>query len=1009
MNKVDLQEKRNELLVEIEAALTRLRDELETAPEKNAQAIISKKLDTLEKLMKQVIKMDGSIQKLPDSMPESDDEASIKTGLAFKRIDRWLVDVSRSIKNIMLPVQKVLPELTDTQKKSKVAQLEWRILNVLQPEYNSLIHDIEQELLSSEIVILPPYTNDKELVQDVVNLETFKTGYFRVVEGLNSRIKGTNDLAKKEILYSEAIGVLGASLKQCRNLADKAHSRHESVIAACADYSDAQKSLKDIAKQAEACIEKTSNTSSKEILQVRDAINQQLVSIKKQIADSRELSFLGKLQIRTPVYKDAGEKLRHFVGEFQRLLENETAAIKNDVKEQKNRYILKFESLKSKLHENPIGTPELDKIEQEANSIISAENVPAATQLAAWKELNDKFEKIEKNIEQQLIPIIKEKITQFFDTVLMPKSLQIKEEMMEISKFLSDEERELLKSLNLEMVASTSEESYESLQGQYNDLLLQLEKLEKNIVLAREVISRHNSAEQWVNNFEDFIRKINALAIAMQPGESNNRTKAEREIQTLQRRLSQGSEEEFLKNVNEKISLFTPEARLILPRFFKNQQDIQNKMEFCNLLNENNAFASHLDHPQFNEIAGKILSLKELVGEDTPLLKDWMISAFKNDDLLAALSILEKLNIVLSEDTTKEFMAALINNQAKCKDICACLKPALVILGMQEIDVNKELIIKLANDIDKCVVICQQDKLNSKKEIRPIVDEVLTPLTNLKMKDPEYAGLFSYIINADEKLMSVIRKVGEMDNDFCQPSLLIFTGKSAELIDILANDENRESNIAILKGMLNPVEMAFKTFRFLSDERTHGEIDAFFDNPPSKSRPDAEEEASLQVKLKRLLEINNNPEENKTVKLGAVAGIITAIDDFIKNYNFKGDYTKKQEAYVFRRKAIPLLLESKSLDERKDNLSNLAKQEIILRNKEVRLLGDVLQMITLAFLVVMPTRLLLGKSAFFSTAKTERQTVVEEEIEEKMRDFIVEGDNSSDNPPESGSSAAPTA
>lgn len=112
--------------------------------------------------------------------------------------------------------------------------------------------------------------------------------------------------------------------------------------------------------------------------------------------------------------------------------------------------------------------------------------------------------------------------------------------------------------------------------------------------------------------------------------------------------------------------------------------------------------------------------------------------------------------------------------------------------------------------------------------------------------------------------------------------------------------------------------------------------------------------------------------------LNKMAAVINKIDTFVDDYDCKPAI--REQLGQFRKAAIPALLTDKSCEAKKKELCTLAHEHFEHQHFGRRVLADVLQFITLAFIPLMLYRGYKGKSLLFSQAETNRESVLKRDI-----------------------------
>lgn len=137
--------------------------------------------------------------------------------------------------------------------------------------------------------------------------------------------------------------------------------------------------------------------------------------------------------------------------------------------------------------------------------------------------------------------------------------------------------------------------------------------------------------------------------------------------------------------------------------------------------------------------------------------------------------------------------------------------------------------------------------------------------------------------------------------------------------------------------------------------------------------------ALLLIKQQNPTAINQELMSDKAIGISKMAVVITKLDDFVNNY--EGTTAAKQQLKDYFTAAMPVLVAKNNCDAKKEELSTLAKTHFEHEHFPRRLLADVLQCITGAFLIIMPVRYLVyGTHPLFTKAETSRETHVKQAI-----------------------------
>ena len=221
-------------------------------------------------------------------------------------------------------------------------------------------------------------------------------------------------------------------------------------------------------------------------------------------------------------------------------------------------------------------------------------------------------------------------------------------------------------------------------------------------------------------------------------------------------------------------------------------------------------------------------------------------------------------------------------------------------------------------------------------------------------------------------------------NNACNPALLILFKERKDLQMLVNNQHYGTDNIVFLNSIFQ--EAASKLPTAFKDDRLDAvEVLKLLDNEKNK--------AAIAV----LQTANDNPEQCQFAKVTLVMKAINVfIEDNKKPIGYKNREAINNALEGFRKDSVLILLSNKSLDIKQKELESVAKKRFDPKSTK-HILLDILQCITLAFLVIMPVRVSQHKGAFFST--TSQQMEGAKHIINKFKESIKD-ERGSPNPDE---------
>ncbi len=231
-----------------------------------------------------------------------------------------------------------------------------------------------------------------------------------------------------------------------------------------------------------------------------------------------------------------------------------------------------------------------------------------------------------------------------------------------------------------------------------------------------------------------------------------------------------------------------------------------------------------------------------------------------------------------------------------------------------------------------------------------------------------------YLAVKNEKLQDCITSIG-FEYIFKQPAI--------EAIEDLAQDNPEYS------GMLEQLQFIkilsakkIDAVNYLTSSSTVGVVNLLHEKGLDQFITKELLDNAELIKALGLINKYSSVEINEALMtqgiLNKMAAVINKIDTFVDDYDCKP--AVREQLGQFRKAAIPALLTDKSCEAKKKELCTLAHEHFEHQHFGRRVLADVLQFVTLAFIPLMLYRGYKGKSLLFSQAETNRESVLKRDI-----------------------------
>lgn len=362
--------------------------------------------------------------------------------------------------------------------------------------------------------------------------------------------------------------------------------------------------------------------------------------------------------------------------------------------------------------------------------------------------------------------------------------------------------------------------------------------------------------------------------------------------------------------------------------------------------------ASHLDlfdRPALTQIAafvehrgdtGIIGSIKRKLKFITLVFEKMIYSTFiEKDHVIEAALLLDELQF------NHYITYSNLSNDDFCNALIALKKYPL------DLTIDEPTIKILLRDANKCRVLCKQAALHNRdfSDFKPS-----RAIFNAFIKD--FLTVEQDVAKATHTLCS---KAPDL---YCAPWALILIKENTLLRESLIRDDLFDD----IWPFLLPV------FEHLEEQREalHSDVANYF-----------VDDIDLQGQIKTQL-ANKMAEHKKTLNavisymrqsqdrydLLKLATVMKKFNTFYNEYPVGKNLSEQDMMALrqFRLGAIPILLSHNSMHIKKHLLENLAKDYFKDKYENLRILADVLQIISLAFIIIMPIRYALHKTLFFT-------------------------------------------
>ena len=416
------------------------------------------------------------------------------------------------------------------------------------------------------------------------------------------------------------------------------------------------------------------------------------------------------------------------------------------------------------------------------------------------------------------------------------------------------------------------------------------------------------------------------------------------------------TEATFLSQLASHLGLFEPKGLNAIKLFIETKKQtpevdaLNIKLAFID-----NCMAKNIDYKPY-------LSSPDVIAA-TLQLKNWGFERYissdtcNNDSFSHAICALKDNRI----KPTEEALNDLKDDVETCDKIYKQpMKDALAVLKTADITLSWDIVQKLLADPMKCEVICQQNRYRESQSDR---DKIL-PHT--------FKGVLNDILDIDQP--PIIAALSAVDNDAlsqpntrwpncCMHSFVYLLKESPKIVAIFGQGKLNE-DIPFLTPLIERLPQAHWLNSFWDSE---GKSDGR--NPGDNVRAHL---ALYEVVLGKLSAANLQP---KASNLPSISHFMWKFNGFLDGMVKKYDQPDKQDfknvIEQFRRQSMPILLAPKKLEEKQEDLERLARSTFKPKHHLQNILLDVLQFISLLFIVIIPVRIASNKSALFQQEKSE--------------------------------------
>ena len=307
--------------------------------------------------------------------------------------------------------------------------------------------------------------------------------------------------------------------------------------------------------------------------------------------------------------------------------------------------------------------------------------------------------------------------------------------------------------------------------------------------------------------------------------------------------------------------------------------------------------------------------------------------------------------------------AVCLLNQYKIKPTLAILEGlktvhiigALDGLTNAQIPLTHDLLQRLLDDPIKCDLICQQNAYR----------ESLLP--GDRIQPYAFKGVLEDILNIkDRAVINALREIGstEWSKSYLH-SMLYLLNANSSLTAVLGNKLSKESLpflCPLIKQLPNDAGSLNAFWR--EDGKRIGD-------PAKKAHNYIRENKYGSTLLRRLSQANKTPSAYGFTQMSQfMSQFNTYLDDIVSKYQKKDSDDFKEVVEKYRRRTVQTLLTVSSPKQKKECLEELTRKTFKQKNQQCNVFLDLLQMISLLWIVIIPVRLALNRSAFFSEEKS---------------------------------------
>ena len=938
---------KGELILAVQALLDKM-ESWEAAFEFYPHLAVSEYADTLD--VAGALGIKAFVTKLLTTIDEASPDAVVEAQ-RLRFIEVSLREADKDYSKILR--KRCLPLTHATDRTAQEEQVLKRMFEVLASslkrdisEYLSFPPSYEKDSICKEVkaALVMSHDTSSKLVDKLTPLFTSTPGVS--VATFQQAIKALESADQQLLGYLNKV-------QQRRIILDEMRARYERTMDEKRHFLANSSSLLTISKPSLALIGISDKALASHIMDFQKKV----IEFNKRFPDSLE-SFLGQhddsfdkmsmavahLTEETRAHWAAADKL---IKDVERCTEKFLMEITNACEH----FRVVYDMLSQQFNEaqvdrstiNAIQTKFQRALERQANGVydIDCLHRKSAELTAIIKRLEGDIPRLTKPAQLALVGNIKQIKERIND--------QIKETLEQVGKywFARPEELELVRKLR-----SYHEEMRSEVMSSIDYLVVrrrQLVERETAIIPIIEKLNQHLKTHQVVVTIlkKDRYGQYDFKELATVLGASTS-TDMDRDLFTiLGNHLTPPTlvpEEEFLSQLASQLKLFDFRGLGAIKKFIaqKDSQSanaIKEKLAFINICIEKGILhRTYLDDS---------LVVKAIVQ-----LKTWRFDAHisyeacKNPGFINAVCLLKQYDI----QPTLEILDAL-----KTEEIYGTLDA----LNNAQIPLTHDLLQRLLDDPLKCALICQQNAYR----------ESLLPADRIQRH--AFKGVLNDILNLEDKaVIKALSDIGKLPVNKGWPqgylhSMLYLLQANSSLTAVLENNPLQQ-NVPFLGPLIQQLPSDAGSL-----SAYWGEDGVRIGNPAEKVHEYIKENKYGSTLLRRLRLANQTPEPYCFTQMSQFMGAFnTYLDSMVSEYNKSDSDDFKKVVERYRRRTMQILLTVSSPQSKKECLEKLTSDTFKQENQQFNVFLDLFQILSQLWIVIIPVRLALNKSAFFSEEKS---------------------------------------